>query len=140
MSWSEYDPLTGVHEKHITSETSDLITVRKSQNVQGLLDRNAELRATRATDIGIKKGLWHYASVPLVVQYELLTKYGLNIHDKNHTDRIYQVINRDYPALKTTDKTHSRMPTNSRTKASLPKLGTSPSDTSPIPTLIIQAR
>ena len=107
-SWQEYDPLTGVHETNVGHDWEDKVTVRKTQNVQGLLDRNAYLRNTGATDAGIKKGLWHYCSVPIVVQYELLSKYGLNIHNKNHTDRIFQVINRDYPYLKTTDKTHSR--------------------------------
>jgi len=109
-AWYEYDPVTGVQEKNTLDDTGNVLTVYKQQDVQGVLDRNAELRATRATDAGIKKGFWCYATIPLVTQYELLTKYGLNIHKKEHTDAIFSVINRDYPKLKTTDKTHYRRP------------------------------
>jgi hypothetical protein len=106
-TWREYDPFTGLQETN-KADDEGLVTVHKQQDVEALLDRNAEIRATGAADAGIKKGLWHYASVPLAVQYELLTKYGLNIHNKSHTDRIFDVINRDYPALKVTQKHHSR--------------------------------
>jgi hypothetical protein len=125
--WQEYDPLTGVHEHNVGNDWEDKVTVHKSQHMQGLLDRNAYLRNTGATDAGIKKGIWHYCSIPIVVQYELLSKYGLNIHNKNHTDRIFQVVNRDYPYLKTTNKTHSRGLSPSPAKESTPKLGKSPS-------------
>lgn len=125
--WQEYDKLTGVHEHNVGDDWNDKVTVRKTQNVQGLLDRNAYLRNTGATDGGIKKGLWHYCSIPIVVQYELLSKYGLNMHDKNHTDRIYQVIDRDYPYLKTTTKTHFRGRSASPAKANMPKHGKSSS-------------
>jgi hypothetical protein len=106
-TWQEYDPFSGLQETN-KADDEGFVTVHKVQDVQSLLDRNAELRATGATDDGIKKGLWHYASIPLVVQYELLTKYGLNVHNKSHTDRVFDVINRDYPALKVTQKHHSR--------------------------------
>lgn len=111
-TWTEYDPFQGMVEYNRFDEEKKAWIVHKEQDMQALLDRNKELANTGATDVGIKKGLWHYASIPLVVQYELLSKYGLNIHNKNHTDRIFQVINRDFPYLKTTSKTHSR-PLNS---------------------------
>jgi len=107
-TWTEYDPHQGLVERNRYDEDAKAFVVRKEQDVTALIDRNKELANTGATDLGIKKGLWHYASVPLVVQYELLTKYGLNIHNKNHTDRIFQVINKDYPYLKTTSKVHYR--------------------------------
>lgn len=64
------------------------------------------MQATGATDIGIKKGLWHYATIPLVVQYELLKK-GINVHSKSDRGRVLDEINANYPHLKTTRKTHS---------------------------------
>lgn len=105
--WHDYDPNTGLHEINVSDDASDILTVHKYQDLTALLDRNAELRNTGATDGGIRKGLWHYASVPIGIQYELLAKYGLNFHNKNHTSRIFDVINRDYPLLKTTNKHHS---------------------------------
>ena len=125
--WQEYDPLTGVIETNVGNDWKDEVTVHKQQHMQGLLDRNAYLRNTGATDGGIKKGIWHYCSIPIVIQYELLSKFGLNIHDKNHTDRIFDVINQHYPLLKTTNKTHSRSRSGSATKADSPKPGNSSS-------------
>lgn len=106
-TWTEYDPVQGLIEHNTYDDERKAFIVHKVQDVSALLDRNKELANTGATDAGIKKGLWHYASVPLVVQYELLSKYGLNIHKKEHTARIFDVINRDYPYLKTTAKNHS---------------------------------
>jgi hypothetical protein len=125
--WTEYDPVTGIKETNSYFDGEDTITVHKEQHVQALLDRNAELRATAATDKGIKGGFWWYCSIPLTVQYELLSKYGLNIQNKNHTDAIFDIINRDYPALKVTQKTHSRSRSTSRKRVDLAKPGPSPS-------------
>lgn len=105
--WHDYDPATGMHEINVANET-DFLTVHKYQDVQPILDNCAEVRNTGAADGGIRKGLWAYCTIPIGIQYELLTKYGLNIHNKNHTDRIFDVINRDYPKLKYTNKNHSR--------------------------------
>jgi len=106
-TWTEYDPVQGLIEHNAYDDETKRFVVHKMQDVSALLDRNQELRNSGATDAGIKRGLWLYASIPLVIQYELLSKYGLNIHDKNHTGRIFDVINRDYPYLKTTAKHHS---------------------------------
>lgn len=139
--WFEYDKVNGVRETNVSDPHNDnRVIVHKEQNVQGLLDRNQEVRATGGTDSGIKRGFWWYCSIPMVTQYELLTKYGLNIHNKNHTDRIFQVINTDYPKLKLTDKTHFRSHTGSRKRTSMPKPGNSLNDTSPTPTLIVAPR
>lgn len=105
--WLEYDPLTGMTEINTADEDAGTVTVHKLQNVEGVLERAAYARNTGSTDIGIKKGLWHYASIPLVVQYEMLTKHGVNINNKNHWPRVFDLLNRDYPYLKTTTKTHA---------------------------------
>jgi hypothetical protein len=107
LTWREYDPFTGVTETNVVDEDSGKILVRKEQDVEGLLDRNKALANSGDTNIGIKKGLWHYASIPLNVQYELLTKYGINFAKKDHWPRMFDIINRDYPYLKTTSKHHA---------------------------------
>jgi hypothetical protein len=130
--WVDYDPVTGLHETNQTHWDDDnKVIVNKVQDVGALLDRNQNMRNAGATDGGIKKGLWWYCSIPMVIQYELLSKYGLNIHNKNHTDRIFDVINRDYPALKVTDKHHSRTRTSASARATQPKPGKSPNDSLP---------
>lgn len=112
--WTEYDPETGI--KETTVDAGESLIIHKSEDVQDLLDRNAALRADKATDIGIKKGLWHYASIPLTVQYELLKK-GINIFLAQDHKRAFDEINANYPHLKTTEKTHSIGRKRSRTKA-----------------------
>jgi hypothetical protein len=103
--WTEYNPDHGVTETNEITEDGKVI-VHKTQDVQSLLDRNKELANTKATDIGIKKGLWHYANIPLTVQYELLKK-GINIARREDYRKLYDEINSNYPYLKTTSKTHS---------------------------------
>jgi hypothetical protein len=105
--WIDYNPGTGLKETNVYDEQTGLLTVCKSEDVEPLLDRNKEAQNTRATDIGIKKGLWHYASIPMTVQYELLTKYGLSVFNKHHRPQIIEKINSEYPYLKTTTKHHS---------------------------------
>src|SRR5687768_17121496 len=96
QKWLEYDPVTGVQETNYASDDDNRLIVTKQEDVQPLLDRNAELRNSKATDIGIKKGLWHYASIPVTVQYELLKK-GINIHRLEDHARMFAEIEANYP-------------------------------------------
>ena len=113
----------GVVETNSFDEESGLLTVAKEEDVEPLLDRNKELQNTGATNVGIKKGLWHYASIPVTVQYELLAKYKLSVHNKHHMPQILEIINRDYKYLKTTTKTHSLTPKRVSSKATTEKPG-----------------
>lgn len=103
-----YDEATGTADYlDVIEDGGKLIAnVEFTQDVSGLLDRNAELANTGATDAGIKKGLWHYASIPLTVVVELRNK-GINIYDKSHHKRMFQEINRNYPYLRVTHRTHA---------------------------------
>jgi hypothetical protein len=104
--WVDYNPHSGLTEVNDYDEETGILAVTKQQDVQDLVDATKAIANSGATDVGIKKGLWHYCSIPLGVQYELLTKYGINIHDRNHWPRMFSVINADYPYLKTTHKKH----------------------------------
>lgn len=106
-SWTDYDPNTGITEVCEYDELSDMLRTTKLQDCTALQDHNKELKRTRATDIGIKKDMWLYMSIPIGVQYELLWKHGVNISKRDHWPRIFDLINKEYPDLKTTDKVHS---------------------------------
>lgn len=106
-NWQEYDPNTGIVEQCSYDGMEDALYVKKTQDCTALVDHNHELKATRATDIGIKKGLWHYCSIPIGVQYELLWKHGVDITKRDHWPRLFDLINKEYPHLKTTDKIHA---------------------------------
>lgn len=122
--WIEYDPHTGVRETNYATDEDDKVVVVKEQDVQPLLDRNAELRNTKATDIGIRKGLWHYARIPVTVQYELLKK-GINIFRPEDDAKLFAELEANYPNLKTTNKKHLIRTPVGRTSLAEPK--TSPS-------------
>jgi hypothetical protein len=104
--WIEYDPNTGIKETNIVQDDGTLI-VRKEADVQELVDATKAIANSGATDIGIKKGLWHYCSIPLAVQYEMLVKHGVNIQDRNHWPKVFDLVNQHYPYLKTTHKSHA---------------------------------
>lgn len=122
--WQEYDPLHGVQETNVADAETGQLIVHKVQDVEGLLERNKALANSGATDMGIKKGLWHYASIPLTVQYELLKK-GINVHSKYDRAKLLDEINANYPQLKTTHKTHSIKRRSSTTKATTTPVGPS---------------
>jgi hypothetical protein len=58
-----------------------------------------------AHDLG--HDIWHYAQIPAVTILEMRFKHGVDIFNKNHEKRMFQLLNTDYPHLKTTTKTHT---------------------------------
>ena len=64
-----------------------------TQDVEPLLESNkAKVNAGRdyyAAD----PDLWRVASIPIVVQYEWLRRYGVNIYDPDHMKRVEQLLN-----------------------------------------------
>ena len=105
--WTEYDPRTGIVETNQFDEVTGEWRIHKSQNVESVVEAAKAIANSRATDVGIKKGLWSYCVVPQGVEYELLWKHGVNINDRNHWPRMFDIINREYPYLKTTHKHHA---------------------------------
>lgn len=111
-----------MRETTVADEESGTLITRKEQDVEALLDRNKAAANAGATDKGIKDGLWHYASIPLTVQYELMKK-GINVQSKYDRAKLLDEINANYPYLKTTHKTHSLRRKLSTTPASLTPRG-----------------
>lgn len=105
--WTEYDPRTGIVETNEFDELTGRWTINKSADVEPVVEAAKAIANSRATDIGIKKGLWSYCVVPQAVEYELLWKHGININNRGHWPRMFDLINRDYPYLKTTHKHHA---------------------------------
>jgi hypothetical protein len=105
LKWTEYDPYTGVTEINVADEDGDDIRTHRVQDVEPLLARTAEARNTGSADAG-NKDLRLYASVPMVVAYELLNK-GINVFNPDHMPKVLAEINSNYPHLKYTNKTHA---------------------------------
>jgi hypothetical protein len=102
-----YDPLTGVTTLFDYDEEKDLVIFRKEEDVSGLLKVAAETRARGPTSyINTGDEQWFpLAMIPATVMAELLKK-GIDVSRLEGKDAtsLAQVIERDYPALKLTDK------------------------------------
>jgi hypothetical protein len=77
------------------------------QDVEPVLELNAYERNNGLTDKGIKQDMWLYARIPAVVILKLKFEYGIDIFNKNDFKKAVDVINRDFPYLKCTDKHHA---------------------------------
>jgi hypothetical protein len=76
------------------------------QDCSPVLDYTKALRNDGLTDHGIKNDLWHYAQIPPVIILEMKFKHGVDCFKKDHMKRVFELINREYPYLKTTEKNH----------------------------------
>lgn len=102
----DHDPATGVSEYFDYDPIDDTFAITTTQDVTGFLDRMKALRnAPEISDKGIKEEWWLYASIPTVVELELLKK-GLSLTNRDQMKDILREINTNYPYLKGTDKWH----------------------------------
>lgn len=54
---------------------------------------------------GIKRNRMHFAHIPVIVQMEWMTKYGVRMWDKNHEKKVFALLNSpEYRHLRTVDK------------------------------------
>jgi hypothetical protein len=83
------------------------IQLHYRQDVEPVLELAKTERINGLTDHGIKEDLWLYARIPPVIILEMKFKYGVDIFKRDHLKRAFEIINRDYPYLKTTEKRHT---------------------------------
>lgn len=101
----DYDPDRGVETLEDSYEGR--LQIHYRQDVEPVLERNKMLRNDGLTDHGIKNDLWLYASIPPVIILEMRFKHGVDIFKRDHMKRAFELINREYPYLKTTEKHHA---------------------------------
>lgn len=93
-----YEDVTyGDHRQqyHYRQDVEPVLEVARTERINGL------------TDYGIKKDLWLYARIPPVVILEMKYKYGVDIFNRNHLKRAFELLNREYPWLKCSEKIHN---------------------------------
>lgn len=94
----DYDPLTGATETFSYDEDSDRCVIERTENVGPLLEQN---KRAQNEDRGETDGMVHVAAIPTAVIYEWLTRYGVNIWDKNHMPAVKRLLNSsDYRYLR----------------------------------------
>jgi len=99
----DYNKNNGMIYATEDGEKEGEIVIGASQDVQPIVDHMNKKR--NGVDTGVKRGLWHYCSIPTVVELELLQK-GINIYNKHHFKAVLKEINTNYPYLKATRRHH----------------------------------
>lgn len=106
----DHDPLTGVTEVFHYDELTKDVHIETLQDVSPMLDQNKALQNDDGySKNGIKNDMWHFASIPIVVQLKWLNKYGpANDPMKKGNERLlFSLLNDpEWRYLKTTNKIH----------------------------------
>lgn len=103
----DYNPMTGVEQ--LEDNYDGHLQIHYRQDVEPVLDLAAYERNNGLADkVGreSKQDLYLYARIPQVTVLEMKHKHGLDLYNRNHLKRIMELIERDYPKLKCTEKKH----------------------------------
>lgn len=101
----DYDPLRGVAEYEDMTDDNRM-QIHYRQDVEPVLEVAKTERINGLTDKGIKNDMWLYARIPPVVILKLKYEYGVDIFKRDHLKKALDLINREFPYLKTTEKHH----------------------------------
>jgi hypothetical protein len=98
----DYDPNTGVTQTFDYDPVTEDVRLTSTQDLDVFF---ASVKAKRdnpeAWAKGVKEEFAHYASIPPVIEMELL-KQGIDIHNPHQTKELMKAINTKYPFLKVT--------------------------------------
>lgn len=107
----DYDPLTGITEYFHYDHQTDTSYVETIQDVEPILEGNKVLQNDDAySKKGIKKDMWHFASIPIVVQMRWLAEYGSQDWPMRPGNEklLFKLLNSpEWRYLKTTNKIHT---------------------------------
>jgi hypothetical protein len=105
----DYDPLRGVEQWedrtiggnmqwHYRQDVEPILELAKYERLNGLADKAGK---------EAKQDIYLYARIPPVVILKLKYEYGIDVFKRDHMKRAMEIINRDFPHLKCTDKHHA---------------------------------
>ena len=96
MTWHDYNPLT------------DEMTIGYSADSRTIIERNKAMQNdTNFSKSGIKQEFWKYAEIPVEVQLDWLINKGIDVYNKDHTKKVFELVNDlEYKGLKTTAGYH----------------------------------
>ena len=103
----DYDPINKV--SCFFEYGDDGITLTHEQDVSPILEANKRsANDDEKTKRGWKKDWWKYASVPAIVEIEWRNKFGVDLDNRAHRKKIFELLNHpDYRYLKATSKIHT---------------------------------
>ena len=99
-------PISGV-ETYVDQNEDSAFRIHYQQDVEPTIDYAKALRNDSLTDSGIKRDMWHYASIPPVVIMKMRFEYGVDVFNRNHQKRLFELLNSEFKYLKTTDLQHT---------------------------------
>lgn len=106
------DPITGLMTWHEYDHQTDETTISYSAESTPILEKNKALQKDNDfSKRGIKQEFWMYAQIPVHVQLDWLINKGVDIYNKDHAKKMFQLVNDpDYKYLKTTAGFHEPKP------------------------------
>lgn len=103
----DHNPLTGETVYFGFNAHDDQVTITHEQDVTNHLRiAHADAVDENLTADGIRKDMWKYAHVPNTVIIEMKQKHGVDFFDRNDASKVFDLLNTEYKAFKTTTKTH----------------------------------
>lgn len=96
----DYDPETGVRE--VFESTDDGFMIHTTQDVEPIIDANKAKQSLGKWG-GARPGseFRQVAEIPIGIQYEWLTKYGVDLYNRDHWSGVKRLLNSsDYRYLK----------------------------------------
>jgi hypothetical protein len=96
------DPNTGVTQTFDYDPVTEDVRLTSTQDLDNFFEQVKRKRDNPdAWAKGVKEEFAHYASIPPVIEMELL-KQGIDIHNPHQTKELMKAINTKYPFLKVT--------------------------------------
>ena len=86
----DHDPESGITTYHHYDEASDTMAIETVQDVTPILNKN---KALKNEGFDKKSDMWHAATIPAVVQLEWMTKFGVDLYNKNHWPAVKRLLN-----------------------------------------------
>lgn len=85
-------------------DTDDGFLLRYEQDVEDILELNKAKQSAGRDYYAQDPELWRVASIPVVVQMDWMTKYGIDILNEDHWPRVKKLLNsNEYRYLKTAE-------------------------------------
>jgi len=98
----EIDPVSGIRTDFKWHESDEQYQMIRTADVEPVLEFAKTIRNEQGLNReGIADNWWHYCTIPPIVELQLRAK-GINIHDRDHQQRMLAEINTNYPHLKCT--------------------------------------
>jgi len=102
------DPITGLMTWHDYDPATDSMTIIHTSDAEPVLEANkAKQNDADISKKGIKQEFWQYASIPAGVQVDWLINKGVDINNRDHAKKMFELLNDpEYRYLKTTAGFH----------------------------------